>query len=284
MSYYLQYANLFLFHSFCNGDPPPTEFFLGYSVAVVVLYVGSGNSNAGSGFELNWSGSSVDPFRTKHVSTYSTAAEAFIKYPVSGPYATSLAATWLAKPTAAQIPQRVDLQFENIRLEACSVSGNPCACDGIIMYQVGDAGTLNETRRMCGQESVASFYNLEPRFIIAFFTDLEDLSGGEGFTATYYPSSGISPSTEDWWITEETTRPTTQRTTTRPPTTDYSTTDYPWETTTDYPWETTTDWNPPESKFKTQPITFLKANLFRFFCIFSFLQLRRNIDQRKRLN
>lgn len=222
---------ILVFSSFCNGDPPPNEFFLGYSVAVVVLYVGSGNSNAGSGFELNWSGSSVDPLRTKHVSTYSTASEVFIKYPVAGGYSTSLAATWLAKPTSAQIPQRIDLHFSEIWLESCSVPGEPCSCDSIILYEVGDAGTLTETRRLCGQELGASFYNLEPRFIIGFFTDLDDLVGGQGFQATYYPSSEMS-TTEEWTSTIVTTRRTT---TEEAP----STTDYP--TTTEYPWWTTTE-------------------------------------------
>ncbi|XP_021964869.1 uncharacterized protein LOC110860114 [Folsomia candida] len=203
-------------YSFCYNDPPPEEFFLGHTIAVVILHIGSQNLSPGSGFELNWSGRSIDPLRTKHASAYSTLPEGIVKYPVTGTYPTSVAATWLFKPVS-----NVDLSISKIGLEECSLDGGEdrCACDALILYQIGTSGQLNETKRMCGEEASVDFSNLKGTFLLAFFTDLEDLRGGTGFTARYYPNQNITPATQSPTTTSEseTTRTTNTVTSTVKP-------------------------------------------------------------------
>lgn len=171
----------------------------------MVLYVDEGNNNPGSGFELNWSGSSFDPMRTKHVSSYSTASEGVIKYPVAGNYQTNVAATWLIKPQLGQVPASASLTVESVSLESCTVPGNSCACDSVVLYEVNSTGHLRESKKMCGEEEFISISGLELRFILAFFSDFEDLEGGTGFTATYFPSQEGTSSQTDAYTTFETT-------------------------------------------------------------------------------
>lgn len=95
--------------------------------------------------------------RTKHVSSYSTASEGIIKYPVAGDYQTSVAATWLIKPSMSQIPISVNLVIDYISLETCTFPGDICACDSVILYEVNETGHLRESRKLCGEEDSIQF-------------------------------------------------------------------------------------------------------------------------------
>lgn len=139
---------------------------------------------------------------------------------------TSVAATWLLKPQISQIPLRVQLEISSIQIEECTIIGNQCYCDALILYEVGSLGHLKERIRTCGLESSISIGAMEPRFLLAFFTDLEDLPGGAGFMASY--EGGTYTTSDDWETTTEGIS-TTSRTTPEPTeeTTEYGTTKEP---------------------------------------------------------
>lgn len=173
------------------------------SIVVVVLYIGTGNTDPGRGFNISWTGMNSDPLRTKHMSTFTTALQGVVKYPVVEHYEPNLAATWLVKTVSPQQTTRSDFSLDNLLFETCSSSTNPCICDALILYEITEGGVLNETERFCGERTSAFFSNIESRFIIAFFTDFETQTGIEGgFEVTYYPTN------------EVTTTPTTTTTTT----------------------------------------------------------------------
>jgi len=195
-----------------------------------VLHVGPSNSRPGSGFTINWEGTSYDQLRTKHVSSFSSAESGVISYPGIGNYASSLAASWLISNEG-----NTDLQLSTLALESCS-NPDPCTCDALLIYEINSSGNLKETTRFCSNiTSPITTSALANSFVLTFFTDfIAAPNGASGFSVLYFPTDTFpEPTTPEWeWTTEESG---TEEPETRPTTTEPCTTDTPTTEVTSYP-------------------------------------------------
>jgi len=83
-----------------------------------------------------------------------------------------------------------------LELESCNHPSDPCSCDALILYKISAGGIITEESRFCGETSNDLIENLDPRFILAFFTDLQSQSAtGGGFDVNYYPSDNQDSTT-----------------------------------------------------------------------------------------
>lgn len=203
--------------TFCDVLPPAPVIFLPNSVVILVLHVGPNNMAPGAGFNLSWTATNSDPVGTRHLTSFTTAAQGVVKYPVVGAYEPNLAATWLIKTVGAGANTRSDFSLEGLSLGPCSHPSGPCFCDAVILYIVEEeGGRLNETKRFCGDSPSTDFLsNIGSRWILAFFTDGQVEMEAGGFEVIYYPTGDTVPTSTS--ATTVTTTPTTTTTTTTDP-------------------------------------------------------------------